>query len=105
LAIETIIKTKTMYKTATIIKENRKSIGLKQEDLADKLDITASYLSLIENGKREPSLKLRKKISKHLKIPLSLLVLTDIHDLASNKHEKEIEKMIKEIYEQTYKQA
>lgn len=94
-----------MKKTSDVIRERRKNIGVTQDVLAEKLGITTSYLSLIENNRREPSLKLRKRISKQLDIPLSLLVLGDIHSLVSNKHEKELSKMLSELYDKIQKGA
>jgi len=57
-------------KIGTIIKNIRKSKRIKQKDLALKLGISNSYLSSIENDKREPSMKLTKALANHLEIPL-----------------------------------
>jgi transcriptional regulator with XRE-family HTH domain len=43
--------------------------GLQQQQLADKAGIDASYISLIEQGKRSPSVKFIHKISKAIGIP------------------------------------
>lgn len=43
--------------------------GLQQQQLAEKAEIDASYISLIEQGKRTPSVKLIHKISKAIGIP------------------------------------
>lgn len=56
-----------------IIKILRAAIGLKQKDLADKVEIQPHYLSLVEAGKREPSLAVLRKIAHELDVPLSLL--------------------------------
>ena len=56
-----------------IIKILRAAIGLKQKDLADKVGIQPHYLSLVEAGKREPSLAVLRKIASELDVPLSLL--------------------------------
>ena len=39
---------------------------LKVKELASKVDITEQYMSNIEHGKRNPSLKLLKKLAKEL---------------------------------------
>lgn len=54
------------------IKLFRINANLKQKELAAKLDIEVSYLSLIENEKKEPSLSLLKKISKVLNVPMAM---------------------------------
>ncbi|HRB15461.1 MAG TPA: helix-turn-helix transcriptional regulator [Nitrospira sp.] len=56
-----------------IIKILRAAIGLRQKDLADKVGIQPHYLSLVEAGKREPSLAVLRKIANELDVPVSLL--------------------------------
>jgi len=48
--------------------------GLSQEQLADKIRMSASYLSLIEMGKRDPALSTIQKIADALDVPLSIMV-------------------------------
>jgi transcriptional regulator with XRE-family HTH domain len=59
---------------------------LPQGELARRLSVTSSYLSQIENGKKQPSLSLLKQISEEFSFPLPLLVLGD----KSDKTHKEI---------------
>jgi transcriptional regulator with XRE-family HTH domain len=47
---------------------------LTQSSLAKDLDITANYLSLVENGRKEPSLTFLKRFSKRLDAPLGYLL-------------------------------
>jgi len=49
--------------------------GLQQKELADKAHLDSSYVSLIEMGKRKPSLKAVRALSQALNIPTSLLTL------------------------------
>ena len=56
-----------------IIKTLRTAADLNQKQLAKQLNISASALSLIENGEREPSLTVLKAISRHFGIPVSVL--------------------------------
>ncbi|MBG3090649.1 helix-turn-helix domain-containing protein [Providencia manganoxydans] len=50
-----------------------KSLRLKNKisinEVAEKLDITPTYLSLIENGKKQPSIKVIKKASLFFNVP------------------------------------
>ena len=49
-----------------VIKIKRIEKDLKVKELASKIDITEQYMSNIEHGKRNPSLKLLKKLAKEL---------------------------------------
>lgn len=51
----------------SILKEKRKEQRLTQKDLASELGIDVSYISLLENGKRKPSVPMAKKIAALLK--------------------------------------
>lgn len=57
------------------IKLLRINAGIKQGQLADRLGVSANYISLLENGKKEPSLQFMKKLSNTLKVPLDLFFL------------------------------
>lgn len=54
------------------IKLFRINANLKQKELAKELGIRDSYLSIIENEKKEPSLSLLKKISEVLNVPIAM---------------------------------
>lgn len=48
----------------------RTASNLTQSSLAKDLNVTANYLSLVENGRKEPSLTFLKKFSNTLDAPL-----------------------------------
>lgn len=52
----------------------RVASDLRQGKMAECLDITQNYLSLLENNKAEPSVTLLKKISSTFGIPASFLL-------------------------------
>lgn len=52
----------------------RTAAGRKQADLAGDLGITTNYLSLVENGHREPSLTFLKKFAEELDVALGYLL-------------------------------
>ena len=58
-------------KLGTRIKIIRLNSGYKQKELADKLNITASLLSMYEQGKREPSVSFLKTFCDYFHISLS----------------------------------
>ncbi len=52
------------------IKELRKQMGLRQEDMAKELGVTRQTINAVENGKYNPTLELAMKLSKLLKRPV-----------------------------------
>ncbi|MDD3088363.1 MAG: XRE family transcriptional regulator [Candidatus Omnitrophica bacterium] len=56
------------------IKRAREEIGLTLRGLAEKLGMSASFLSQVENGKASPSLSSLKNISDALNITVSKLI-------------------------------
>jgi len=48
--------------------------GMNQQELASALEISDSYLSQIESGKRAPTLKTIKAVSQKFGIPVSSLM-------------------------------
>lgn len=53
----------------------RTASGLKQREVARRLGVTSNYLSLIENGRREPSISFLKKLARVLGVPVGLFFL------------------------------
>jgi transcriptional regulator with XRE-family HTH domain len=53
----------------------RAAFGLKQAELAERMPISASQLSLIEAGKRQPSLKVLDSFARAVGVPSALLSL------------------------------
>ena len=64
------------------IKLLRISSGLKQKELAPRLGVTANYLSLVENDKREPRVSFLRALSAELNLPMGLF-LWDTSDTVS----------------------
>lgn len=64
-----------------------------QGELAAEVGITINYLSLLENGKREPSIELLKKISKALDVPVAILVMQ-----VSKNPKDPMERLLNELY-------
>ncbi len=53
----------------------RAAYGLRQAELAERLPVTASQLSLIEAGKRQPSLRLVEALGAAVGVPTALISL------------------------------
>lgn len=56
------------------IKLCRTQKGMNQAELAGSAEISISYLSLLEQGKRDPSFSMIQNIASALNVPLSILV-------------------------------
>ena len=67
----------------------RAAFGLRQSELAARMDITASQLSLIEAGKRQPSLRVVNALASTLGISVALvsLLATSPDDVAYKRDE------------------
>lgn len=56
------------------IKLCRTQRNLTQSDLAERARISVPYLSLLENGKRDPNLSTIENIASALNVPMSILL-------------------------------
>ncbi|QOX62465.1 helix-turn-helix transcriptional regulator [Anoxybacterium hadale] len=59
------------------IKELRKNLGLRQEDMAAQLGVTRQTINAIENNKYNPTLDLAMKIAKLLELPVESIFLLE----------------------------
>jgi len=55
------------------IKAKRENLGLSQEQLAERCGFDRTYISMLERGKRNPSLLNLVKLAKGLQVPVSKL--------------------------------
>lgn len=66
----------------------RAAFGLRQAELAARMPVTASQLSLIEAGKRQPSLRVVEALGQAVGVPAALITLlasspTDVESRAN----------------------
>jgi len=64
------------------IQERRKQMGLSLRELATRAGVSASFLSQVERGRSNPSLKTLQAIAKTLDVPIFYLLVED----GSEKH-------------------
>lgn len=57
------------------IKLIRTGKGVKQRALATELNVSANYLSLLEAGKREPSISFLRRLARQLEVPIGMFFL------------------------------
>ncbi len=71
------------------IKELRQKKRFKQVEFAESCGLSQSYLSLIEKGKKQPTLSILKKIASILEVPMPVLVFfsLDKDDIDDSKKE------------------
>lgn len=55
------------------IKMCRTRRGISQTELAQKAECSVSYLSMLENNKRDPTLSTMTKIAQGLRVPVGIL--------------------------------
>lgn len=58
----------------TRVRKTRRYLEMSQEELANKINTSRSYISALEHDEYEPKLDTMKKIAKALKISLDELV-------------------------------
>jgi putative transcriptional regulator len=59
------------------IRERRKRLGLRQEDMANTLNVTRQTINAIENAKYNPSLELAMKLARLLRTTVEELFVLD----------------------------
>ena len=58
----------------TAIRHFRHEAGLSQDGLADRMDVSPSYISMLESGKRYPSIEMLIRIALALNIKPGLML-------------------------------
>jgi transcriptional regulator with XRE-family HTH domain len=83
------------------IKIVRAAHGLTQSELAERLTIGASHLSLIESGKRQPSVKVLDEIATALEVPPHLLTVlaSDPRDIAKRADPQQVAELARSLLE------
>lgn len=70
------------------IRERRNFLKVTQENLANDINVSASFISDIENGRRKMSLETMIKISIALKTSLDYFVLNNVKDIKTKNNIK-----------------
>lgn len=70
------------------IRERRNFLKVTQENLANDINVSASFISDIENGRRKMSLETMIKISIALKTSLDYIVLDNVKDIKTKNNIK-----------------
>lgn len=75
------------------IRKYRTALELAQRELADEASISVPFLSQIENGHRDPSPDVLKRLASVLQVPIQLILLdaidfSDVEDLTDAQRRK-----------------
>ena len=79
------------------IKKVRKLKGFNQGKFSKAIGVTQSYLSLIENDKKKPSLDLLDRISKVVEVPVQFIVWFSVSESDVPEHKKETYRTLKPV--------
>lgn len=63
-----------MNELGLVIRRHRNDKGLSQEELADKALLDRTYISMLERGKKSPTVETAERIAKALGTKLSTLL-------------------------------
>ena len=66
-----VVNARKLERLGQKVKKLRKNKGFTQEQLADKIRLSATYIGFIEQGQRNPSIKTADKIARALGVRLS----------------------------------
>jgi transcriptional regulator with XRE-family HTH domain len=64
-----------MLELGKAIRMVREAKGLKLGALAERASVSVPFLSLVENGERQPSLAVLRKLAEGLRIPSEVLIM------------------------------
>jgi transcriptional regulator with XRE-family HTH domain len=64
-----------MSKIGDRVRQARKTVGDSQEDLAERIKVNRSYISLVENGKSSPTFEFLEKVAGGLNMNVEDLVV------------------------------
>lgn len=67
------------------IKKYRVQRKMTQEELAEKAGLSISYISQVETGRKNMGREGMEKVAEALKVPISLLLQTDINTYRNSK--------------------
>ena len=73
---------KSLLPLSQAIKKRREQLGLSQEKLAEHCGFDRTYISMLERGKRNPSLLNLLRLADGLQTPVSKLV--EVYDVPSS---------------------
>jgi len=59
---------KKLLWVGAVLREFRQEAGLSQDELADRMDVSTPYISMLESGKRYPSIEMLIRVGNALEV-------------------------------------
>jgi len=59
---------KKLLWVGAVLREFRQQAGLSQDELADRMDVSTPYISMLESGKRYPSIEMLIRVANALEV-------------------------------------
>ena len=88
------------------LKDLRAARSLTQQDLANDLGMSASYLSLLESGKRRTTGKVLRGLAEYLGVPAGYFVIEAMElDALEPRHREVIQELRRELVEPALQRA
>ena len=88
------------------LRDLRAARHLTQQDLANDMGISASYLSLLESGRRRTTRKILRGLSDYLKLPVGYFVIQAMQLTGLETHQREvIEELRRDLVEPALERA
>ena len=81
--LNNVLMPKSLIFLGLKVKKQRNLLGLSQEEFAERTSLDRTYISLLERGKRNPSLLTLMKVAAGLEISVSILT-KDIENSGSS---------------------
>ena len=82
----------------TALRRLRGASGLSQRELAHLLEVDPSYVSHLESGRRDPSVRLLRQLATHLGVPpgllLALALWADMPDADKGEYRSIVESLV-----------
>jgi transcriptional regulator with XRE-family HTH domain len=86
-----------MNEIGNTILKMRKTRGISQQDAAEALGITQSYLSLLECGKKTPSISLLERAEYYFKVPMAILMWSSLKENQVSLNKRESFRILKPV--------
>ena len=87
------------------LKRKRLEKKIKQVEVSRKIGVTQTFLSLVENGKKEPRLAHLRKYAEAIDVPIEIIVWESITEDKVPEHKKEVFRTLKPAMDELIKEC
>jgi putative transcriptional regulator len=65
---------------SNIVEQKRKELGLTQEEMAERLNVSRQHYNAVENFKKPPSVELAKNLGSYLNIDWTIFFIDKVNE-------------------------